>query len=108
MQSVTLAFIVDASSFPLYKKRIFTLNDAGIRRALSRFKVLYNHSPRNMDNKYPEGSLVYAIAAPEERMVIKRYIDRRYYCRQQKDAAQKERVFFERELTNDPNFGKVQ
>lgn len=58
-----------------------------------------------MDNKFPEGSLVYAIAKPEERMVIKRYIDRRYYCRQQKDPAQKELIFFERELTTDPTGG---
>lgn len=40
-------------------------------------------------------------------MIIKRYMDRRYYCREQQDPAQKELIFFERELTSDPSGGKV-
>jgi len=55
-----------------------------------------------MDNKYKEGSVVYAIADPEVRLVIRRYVDRVYYCRAQKDPAQKELIFFERELTQTP------
>ena len=54
-----------------------------------------------MDNKYPEGSIVYAIAKPGVKFVIKRYMDRCYYCREQRDPAQKQYIFFERELTTD-------
>lgn len=61
-----------------------------------------------MDNKYPEGTLIYAIARPGVRLIIRRYMDRRYYCREQKDPAQKELIFFERELTSDPSEGNAQ
>lgn len=54
-----------------------------------------------MQNKYPERSVVYAIAKPEVKLIVKRYMDRVYYCRALLDPAQKELTFFERELTSE-------
>jgi len=55
-----------------------------------------------MDNKYKEGSTVCAIVNPTQELLIRRYVDRIYYCKIQKDLAHKELVFFERELMNYP------
>jgi len=51
-----------------------------------------------MDNKFAEGSVVFALASPEIKLVIRRYVDRVYYCRLQSDPEQKEMIYFEREL----------
>lgn len=51
-----------------------------------------------MDNTYPEGSVVFARARPTVALVIRRYVDRVYYCRSQEDPFEKEQVYFEREL----------
>lgn len=50
------------------------------------------------DNTYTEGEVVYAKERPEVALVIRRYIDRIYYCKNQKDPLEKERVYFDREL----------
>lgn len=55
-----------------------------------------------MDNKYKEGSTVCAIVNPAQELLIRRYVDRIYYCKIQNDLAHKELVFFERELMNCP------
>lgn len=55
-----------------------------------------------MENKYPEGSLVCAIVNPTQKLLIRRYIDKIYYCKIQNDIAHKELVYFERELTTCP------
>jgi hypothetical protein len=55
-----------------------------------------------MQNKFPERSVVYAIAKPDVKLIVKRYMDRVYYCRALLDPAQKELTFFERELTAEP------
>ena len=78
-------------------------NDTGFaRRGISVLSLSsFTHSKNNMDNKFAEGSVVYAIAKPTVKLIIKRYVDRVYYCRAQLDPAQKQLTFFERELTNE-------
>ncbi|MBL7883860.1 MAG: hypothetical protein JNL69_07305 [Bacteroidia bacterium] len=52
-----------------------------------------------MESKYKKGEFVYANINPSVKLVVRRYIDRIYYC-QIKDAPEKkELVYFERELT---------
>ena len=51
-----------------------------------------------MSNKFKEGEVVYAKINPELKLVIRRYIDRIYYCRVLEDSSQQELVYFEREL----------
>ncbi|MFM2019156.1 MAG: hypothetical protein RL007_2812 [Bacteroidota bacterium] len=51
-----------------------------------------------MENKYAEGSFVYAKADPATKLKIRRYVDRVYYCRIEGDADEKELVYFEREI----------
>lgn len=51
-----------------------------------------------MENKYKEGSIVFA---PEDKMVklkVSRYVDRMYYCTVCDVTPAEERVYFEREL----------
>ena len=49
-------------------------------------------------NKYESGDVVYAKVNPTLKLVIRRYIDRTYYCRVHEDPTQKELVYFEREI----------
>ena len=51
-----------------------------------------------MENKYAEGSTVYAIANPELELVVRRFVKRIYYCTDQSSAQPKDQVYFEREL----------
>jgi hypothetical protein len=51
-----------------------------------------------MESKYKEGEMVYAKIDPSLPLVIRRYIDRIYYCTVKEDPARKELVYFEREL----------
>lgn len=51
-----------------------------------------------MENKFAEGSVVFALASPEVKLVVKRYADTRYYCKLQQYPERKELVYFEREL----------
>lgn len=53
-----------------------------------------------MDNKYQEGQEVFTIKTPSERLVIRRYVDRIYYCRFPDDPERKELALFERELSS--------
>ena len=52
-----------------------------------------------MENKYKEGDVVYALENPSLKLTIRRYVDKIYYCTDQKDPGSKDRVYFERELT---------
>lgn len=49
-------------------------------------------------NKYNVGEVVYAKVNPALKLVIRRYIDRVYYCKVQEDPERKELVYFEREI----------
>lgn len=51
-----------------------------------------------MENKFPEGSYVYAKADPGIKLKIRRYVDRIYYCLIEGHPEAKELVYFEREL----------
>ena len=54
-----------------------------------------------MENKYKEGSVVHATANPAQKLIIRRYVDRVYYCKIAEDLKAKELVFFEWELNSD-------
>jgi len=54
-----------------------------------------------MENKYKEGDEVYAKLTPSLKLIIRRYVDRIYYCKIKKDPMLKELVYFERELMSD-------
>jgi uncharacterized protein YodC (DUF2158 family) len=51
-----------------------------------------------MENKFKEGEVVQAKDNPTLNLVVRRYVDRIYYCMIQKHPNQKELVYFEREL----------
>ena len=54
-----------------------------------------------MENKFKEGEEVYAKVNPALKLIIRRYVDRIYYCKIKKNPTQKELVYFEREITSD-------
>lgn len=54
-----------------------------------------------MENKYKEGQVVHAKVDPGLKLVIRRYVDRIYYCKVQHDPTRKELVYFEREIEAD-------
>ncbi len=60
-----------------------------------------------MENKYKEGQVVYAKENPLLKLIIRRYVDRIYYCKVQDDPDRKELVYFERELVDDNTKKKV-
>jgi hypothetical protein len=49
-------------------------------------------------NRYKEGETVCAKANPLVELVIRRYVDRIYYCKIKADPDHKELVYFDREL----------
>ena len=54
-----------------------------------------------MDNIFKEGEEVYAKVDPTLKLIIRRYVDRIYYCKIKEDPMRKELVYFERELMSD-------
>jgi hypothetical protein len=50
------------------------------------------------ENKYAAGDKVYAKVDPNVELVVRRFVDRIYYCRFPHESDRKELVFFEREL----------
>ena len=53
---------------------------------------------RATENKYKEGEVVYARAYPTIKLIIRRYVDRIYYCNIAETPQKKDLVYFEREL----------
>jgi hypothetical protein len=51
-----------------------------------------------MENKYKEGDIVTAKENPNKKLIVRRYVDRIYYCKVENDPSAKELVYFEREL----------
>ena len=51
-----------------------------------------------MSNLYPEGSVVFAKANPDLKLIVRRYISRIYYCTNPAKPLEKDEVYFEREL----------
>lgn len=54
-----------------------------------------------MENKYKERQVVYAKVDPWLKLVIRRYVDRIYYCKVQDDPTRKELAYFEPEIEAD-------
>lgn len=54
-----------------------------------------------MENKFKEGEEVYAKVNPSLKLIIRRYVDRIYYCKIKENPTQKELVYFEREIMSD-------
>lgn len=54
-----------------------------------------------MENKYKEGQEVFAKVNPTLKLIIRRYVDRIYYCKIKENPTQKELVYFEREIMSD-------
>ncbi len=51
-----------------------------------------------MENKYKEGDIVCAKENPSQKLIVRRYVDKIYYCRVKDEPTAKELVYFEREL----------
>ncbi|MEQ8477537.1 hypothetical protein [Fulvivirga sp.] len=50
------------------------------------------------ENRYVAGDIVYAKVNPSLKLIVRRYIDRIYYCKIMEQPDKKELVYFEREL----------
>ncbi|MEQ9301907.1 MAG: hypothetical protein RIF33_25225 [Cyclobacteriaceae bacterium] len=50
------------------------------------------------NNSYSEGAVIFAKERPILPLVIRRYLDQIYYCTNQNNPKEKERVCFERQL----------
>jgi hypothetical protein len=59
-----------------------------------------------IENKYKKGEVVFERTHPTQKLVVRRFADRVYYCLAQENPAQKELVYFERELMADPTATK--
>lgn len=57
----------------------------------------------SMENKFKTGDFVYSRHATDKKLVVKRHIDRIYYCQHadDKSATPRENVYFERELISE-------
>lgn len=53
---------------------------------------------QDIQSIYRPGDVVFANVNPTLKLVVRRYIDRIYYCKIQDDPEAKELVYFEREL----------
>ncbi len=51
-----------------------------------------------MENKFKEGEVVRAKVNPNQNLIVRRYVDRIYYCKIQENPSHKDLVYFEREL----------
>ena len=58
-----------------------------------------------IDSKYFDGQCVYSNENPGQKLLIRRYYKRIYYCRTV-DGSEKEYAFFEREISPDYESGK--
>jgi hypothetical protein len=54
-----------------------------------------------MDNKYKEGDIVHSIVNPDQKLLVRRYLGRIYYCTIKDHPERTELVYFERELADD-------
>ncbi|MFB9864644.1 hypothetical protein EFA69_05445 [Rufibacter immobilis] len=59
-----------------------------------------------MESQYPEGSTVYANEQPEQKLTVRRYAKRVYYCTVQDQPNQRELVYYGRELSFGPDRAK--
>ncbi|MFN7495184.1 MAG: hypothetical protein ACK5RG_19855 [Cyclobacteriaceae bacterium] len=52
-----------------------------------------------MENKFKEGEEVFDAVHPNQKLIIRKYYNRIYYCKVVDDPSSKELAYFERELT---------
>lgn len=52
-----------------------------------------------LNQKYQNGEFVFALEAPEVKLIIKRYLDRIYFCENKDQPGSKLMAYFERELS---------
>lgn len=60
------------------------------------------------ENKYKEGEVVCEKSNPHVRLIVRRYLNRIYYCKFQWDPQQKELALFEREIESVPHVGNLE
>ncbi|MFN8713206.1 MAG: hypothetical protein ACK5Z2_10180 [Bacteroidota bacterium] len=53
------------------------------------------------ENKYAEGQYVHAIDSPHIKLIIRRYLDRIYYCKIAEFPEHDDLVYFERQIEPD-------
>jgi hypothetical protein len=53
-----------------------------------------------MENKFKEGEEVFAKSDPELKLLVRRYVDRIYYCEIKGNTDRNDLVYFERELSS--------
>ena len=51
-----------------------------------------------MENKFKVGEVVRAKINPNQNLIVKRYVDRVYFCKIQENPTHKDLVYFEQEL----------
>lgn len=51
-----------------------------------------------MENKFKEGEVVIERIRPSQKLMVKKYVSKLYYCKAMEDPSRKELVFYEREL----------
>jgi len=51
-----------------------------------------------MENKFKVGEVLRAKINPNQNLIVKRYVDRVYFCKIQENPAHKDLVYFEQEL----------
>ena len=58
--------------------------------------------PPLRDNIYAEGSIIYAKNKPAQQLIIRRFVNRIYFCKIAADLNHKDLIYFERELISKP------
>lgn len=56
-----------------------------------------------MENKFKEGDVVVERNRPTQKLVVDRYLNQIYYCKDQENSKLKELVYFERDLKGADN-----
>lgn len=56
--------------------------------------------PPLRDNIYAEGSIIYAKDKPGQQLIIRRYVNRIYFCKAVENPSQKDLIYFEKEITD--------
>lgn len=52
-----------------------------------------------MEHKFKEGEEVFDAVHPNQKLIVRRYYNRIYYCKVADEPSRKELAYFERELT---------
>ena len=59
---------------------------------------MFNQNSKKNSHLFSEGQEVYAKIDPDQKLVVRRYLDRIYYCRVLDKPDHKDLVYFEREI----------